>query len=286
MSTAGTLATLNVVGRQRTLKAERRAERHERGEARRLARERGAQDGARRGCLICRRSDGGFATEEHIVPESLGNREKILPYGVVCDRCNHEVCAPLDEALCSFMPIQMLRTMRQQPTKGGKLPSANFDNGKLESAGPGALSIALAGAKWHKNLPSAPGTRSFSFTAQSANAITGDRASRVHRALVKQALEFMWLDYGDQAFSAKFDRERSIVLDGGHHGYVATLKKLQFPTGVRLDHGMQLDRVLRTSDGHPLIRFVASYWGVPFASDTLFPEPTGDDLEALLIWKF
>lgn len=117
-------AILSVVGRQSRLKTERRAERYQRREQRRLARERGAEDGARRGCLICRRSDGGFTTEEHIVPESLGNSEKILPYGVVCDRCNHEVCAQLDEALCTFMPIQMLRTLRQQPTKWHKdLPS-------------------------------------------------------------------------------------------------------------------------------------------------------------------
>jgi hypothetical protein len=140
---------------------------------RRLARERGAEEGRRRGCLICRRSDGGFSTDEHIVPESLGNTDKILPPGVVCDRCNHEVCAPLDEALCTFGPVQMLRTMRQQPTKSGKLPSVKFDNGRLESTGPGALSLELASAKWWRDLPSPrPGTKSFSFTAQRGNEIT------------------------------------------------------------------------------------------------------------------
>jgi hypothetical protein len=280
------------VGRQSRLKAERRAAREHdahaaaaRRELRRLARERGAEEGRRRGCLICRRSDGGFTTEEHIIAESLGNTDKILPPGVVCDRCNHEVCAPLDEALCTFGPVQMLRTMHQQPTKSGKLPTAKFDNGRLGSTAPGALSLELASGKWWRDLPSPPGTKSFSFTAQRSNEITPERLSRVHRALVKSALEFIWLDCGERALSDRFDRERSIVLEGGHRGYLSTLRHVSFLEGD-VQHGMEYAELPRPGDGHPPLFLVAWFWRVPLATDTLYPEPTQQPPDNFLVWTF
>src|ERR1700755_1925849 len=69
-----------------------------------------AEEGRARGCLICRRSDGGFSSVEHILPESIGNTEKILPVGVVCDRCNHGPLSQIDRALGGFLPIEMMRT--------------------------------------------------------------------------------------------------------------------------------------------------------------------------------
>jgi hypothetical protein len=274
------------------MKAERRAARHhaecaaaERREQRRRARERGAAEGARRGCLICRRSDGGFTTEEHVIPESLGNTEKLLPPGVVCDRCNHEVCAPLDEALCSFAPVQMLRTMFQQPTKAGKLPSVRFDNGRLEAPRAGHFELALSSERWQRENPSSPGTRSFSFTSQWSNAVTSERLSRVHRALVKQALELAWLDSEERVLSEAFDRERSVIMEGGHHGYVATVRTVSF-LGRELTSGMQYAERLRTSDGAPLLFFVEWLWGVPLIGDTLFPEPTQQLPDDFIVWSF
>jgi hypothetical protein len=80
----------------------------------------------------------------------------------------------------------MLRTMRQQPTKAGKLPSVTLDNGRPER---GPLLLELSSAKWQRELPSQPGTKAFSFTGQWSNEITPERLSRVHRALLKQALQ-------------------------------------------------------------------------------------------------
>lgn len=280
------------MGRQSKIKAERRRARDQkeqaaasRREAKRLARARGAEAGSRRGCLICRRSDGGFETEEHIVPESLGNTEKILPPGVVCDRCNNGLCASLDEALCTFGPIQMLRTLHQQPNKAGKLPSMKFDNGRLGSPEPGSLWLDLASKKWHRDLPSAPGTQAFSFTAQRSGDITPERLALVHRALVKQALEFVWLDSGERALSAAFDRERTIVLEGGHHGYLITPRHVSFLDGD-FRHGMEYLEQQRVSDGHPLLFFVAWFWGVPIATDSLFPEPQGMAPDDFQVWTF
>ena len=106
----------------------------------------GAAAGRRRGCLFCRRSDDGFTSREHIVPESLGNHELILPVGVVCDRCNHSVCSPLDTALLDFAPVAMMCTIFGVRSNGGKMPWVKFDNGTLQARAPGQLFLSSTAA--------------------------------------------------------------------------------------------------------------------------------------------
>jgi hypothetical protein len=242
--------------------------------ARRASAQRGAAEGRRRGCLFCRQSDGGFTSEEHIFPESLGNKEKVLSVGVVCDRCNHEVCAPLDEALCDFSPTAMMRTMHGIPSKSGKMPSFKFDNGSLHCERPGELSLNLDSGRWHRDgLPAPPGHVGWSFTSKRQD-MTPKRLSKVHRALVKMALEYAWLDHGEErVLSSEFDRERAIVMEGGHRGYLL-LPKDGYPDERTVTFTYESRR--RVSDGHPLMGMSAGFWGIYMLSDTLFPEPSAD----------
>src|SRR5207249_1700021 len=85
-----------------------------------------AKEGEARGCLVCRRSDGGFTTVEHSLPESLGNRDVTLPNGVVCDRCNNGVLSDLDQSLAEFWPLKIRRTFLGVPSKAGKIPVTRF----------------------------------------------------------------------------------------------------------------------------------------------------------------
>lgn len=39
-------------------------------------------------CIFCKVDSTGSCSVEHIIPESLGNTDHVLPPGVVCDRCN------------------------------------------------------------------------------------------------------------------------------------------------------------------------------------------------------
>jgi hypothetical protein len=39
-------------------------------------------------CIFCKADSTGSCSVEHIIPESLGNTDHVLPPGVVCDRCN------------------------------------------------------------------------------------------------------------------------------------------------------------------------------------------------------
>jgi hypothetical protein len=250
--------------------------------ARRDASVRGAVDGRRRGCLFCRRSDGSFTSVEHIFPESLGNKELVLPVGVVCDRCNNQALSPLDRALCDFPPVAMMRTLHGVESKAGKRPIFKFDNGSLGSNRPGHIQLDLASRKWHKDgLPAPPGHTSWSFTAQRSD-MTEERFAMVHRALTKIAVECAWLDLGEERLlSPEFDRERRIVLDGGHHGYLIIPKQ-----GAPEDASIWMTHlpVRRKTDGQPYLGMVAHFQGFRLVSDTLNPRPQGNvpDLDAII----
>lgn len=92
-------------------------------------------------CIYCLSSEGTFGSEEHIVPESLGNDEFVLPRGLVCDACNNGVLAGLDNALLRFEPIALSQVIYVPYTKGGRLPSANFQNLSLTKTGPRQLRL-------------------------------------------------------------------------------------------------------------------------------------------------
>lgn len=266
------------MGRRSREVAEQRASRTRDAEAcrqaaheRRAAAIRGAEEGRERGCLFCRRSDGGFTSQEHIVPESLGNVEKVLPVGVVCDRCNSGVLSQVDAALCDFGPFAMMKTIYGIPSKAGKMPEVKFDNGRLYARSPGDLVVQLA-PKWRKDILAPPGQVGFQFTLQRHDA-TPRRLSKVHRALVKQAVELAWLDMEpDRLLSAEFDRERHIVLYGGHHGYlILPNDATPVPNNITLHYAP----FVRNGDAQPFLFIVASYWGVHIATDTLQAEPQG-----------
>src|SRR5690348_9682956 len=86
-------------------------------------------------CLFCLKGGQLSKSEEHILSEALGNDTLILPPGVVCDGCNHGTLSRIDEQLLSFPPVQMMRIMRQLPSKAGKPPTGRFSNGKIVSHG-------------------------------------------------------------------------------------------------------------------------------------------------------
>src|SRR4051794_3129220 len=90
-----------------------------------------ARTAQERGCLFCRNSDGSFRSQEHVFPESLGNKTLVLPVGVVCDRCNNGPLAQVDKALCDFMPIAMRRTTLGIQSKSGVVPQFRYFQGAV-----------------------------------------------------------------------------------------------------------------------------------------------------------
>jgi hypothetical protein len=71
-------------------------------------------------CLFCR-SQGPFSTEEHVIPESLGNTDLILR-GEVCDACQRYFGKEVERYVLSKTPIGFWRVLLGIRTKRGKLP--------------------------------------------------------------------------------------------------------------------------------------------------------------------
>jgi hypothetical protein len=72
-------------------------------------------------CLYCR-SDGPFGTEEHVIPESLGNKDLVLR-GEVCDRCQAYFGKEVEKYVLEKTPIGVWRVMLGVQTKKGTHPS-------------------------------------------------------------------------------------------------------------------------------------------------------------------
>ena len=82
-------------------------------------------------CLFC---DNGksFTTQEHIIPESLGNNDFILEREV-CDKCQKHI-SKIENYVLNKTPIGFWRTLLTIRTKKNKLPFVDFSK-KNESKG-------------------------------------------------------------------------------------------------------------------------------------------------------
>src|SRR5688572_565248 len=77
-------------------------------------------------CLFCKRieTDGvTFKSEEHVFPESLGNKKIILPRGVVCYCCNNSFSTPEGKLIDFYLGL-FGRFILTDRTKKGKSPTS------------------------------------------------------------------------------------------------------------------------------------------------------------------
>jgi hypothetical protein len=73
-------------------------------------------------CLFCKGDSTGSHSEEHIIPESLGNTTSVLPPGVVCDRCNNYFSREVEKPFLESAAIVFLRFRQGVPSKRGIIP--------------------------------------------------------------------------------------------------------------------------------------------------------------------
>ena len=60
-------------------------------------------------CIFCKKSSGRSSSIQHIIPESLGNKELILRPGVVCDECNQYFAVKIEKPLLEMKYFQNVR---------------------------------------------------------------------------------------------------------------------------------------------------------------------------------
>ncbi|MBI1277801.1 MAG: HNH endonuclease [Anaerolineaceae bacterium] len=74
-------------------------------------------------CIFCKSNSSTSKTIEHIIPESLGNVEHILPRGVVCDSCNNYFARRLEKPVLESGYFVQLRFRNGVENKKGRIPN-------------------------------------------------------------------------------------------------------------------------------------------------------------------
>jgi hypothetical protein len=74
-------------------------------------------------CIFCKKDCAGSSSVEHIIPESLGNKEHTLPRGTVCDTCNQYFASKVEKPVLDSGVFRFLRSRMQVPSKRGRIPS-------------------------------------------------------------------------------------------------------------------------------------------------------------------
>lgn len=74
-------------------------------------------------CLFCQQSSANSKSVEHIVPESLGNKQFILDKGWVCDKCNNYIAIKIEQPVLQMPFFSQHRHDLDVESKKGKIPS-------------------------------------------------------------------------------------------------------------------------------------------------------------------
>lgn len=74
-------------------------------------------------CIFCKKDSSNSKTIEHIIPESLGNKEHVLPVGVVCDNCNNYFARKIEGPLLDSAYYRHLRFRNVVVNKEGRIPT-------------------------------------------------------------------------------------------------------------------------------------------------------------------
>jgi hypothetical protein len=73
-------------------------------------------------CIFCKANSDGCVSVEHIVPESLGNTEHLLPMGWVCDTCNNYFAREVEKPFLDSLYGRSSRFEMGVPNKRGRIP--------------------------------------------------------------------------------------------------------------------------------------------------------------------
>jgi hypothetical protein len=88
-------------------------------------------------CIFCKNESNNSSSQEHFIPQSLGNTEHILPPGLICDSCNNYFARKIERPVLGSPMFRLLRADRLVPNKRGKVPKF------LESEEPGLPDFRL-----------------------------------------------------------------------------------------------------------------------------------------------
>jgi hypothetical protein len=80
---------------------------------------------AKANCIFCKRSTQSSRSVEHIIAESFGNTEYVLPRGAVCDPCNNYVASSVEQPVLESDYFLQARFDGSVPNKRNRSSSIN-----------------------------------------------------------------------------------------------------------------------------------------------------------------
>lgn len=208
-------------------------------------------------CIYCLRSDGGFTSEEHVYPESIGNigdNEVVLPRGCVCDRCNNGVLSDLDQYLTEHELLSFLRIMCVPYTKEGKFPRARFQNFTIEKTHPRKFIISC-----HEGTKKGLDIKESEEEVRIHLEMTGRskfNPPHLGRSLYKIGLGMLcWKNGFEKAIDKKYDTARRYIL--GRQG---------FPNKLLICYNVEINGSIETNWflTNPGTCFIINIYGLVF----------------------
>lgn len=73
-------------------------------------------------CIFCQKLSDNSKSFEHVIPESMGNRDYILEPGIVCDECNNFFSIKIEKPLLELPFFRQSRHKTNTKSKKGKIP--------------------------------------------------------------------------------------------------------------------------------------------------------------------
>lgn len=85
-------------------------------------------------CIFCKTDSSESKSVEHVIPESLGNTEHILPKGAVCDKCNNYFARKVEGPLLNSDYFKHARFGNKIRSKRGRIPpltGIHYESGSI-----------------------------------------------------------------------------------------------------------------------------------------------------------
>ena len=73
-------------------------------------------------CIFCKRESSDSKSVEHIIPESLGNKEHILGNGIVCTKCNQYFSLKIEKPVLEKPYFVSVRHRNLIESKKNRIP--------------------------------------------------------------------------------------------------------------------------------------------------------------------
>ena len=158
-------------------------------------------------CLFCSGS-GPFERVEHLIPESLGNDDTVLPVGFVCDLCNQYFGSKVEAAVLGSPPFNVERAVGAIRTKKGKFAKFESAATSLYSIGFWDHAVFIGQGDWLQNTSDNHGNRILWVDSHP------QQRKLFARFFLKLGLELLLLSTVEDPYAAKYSAARECARRG------------------------------------------------------------------------